>query len=181
MSLNLKLPKQKVYVKNASILRRLLAFILDIFVLNLVVFFPFQSIFSNALGSYSSLSLSNISHFSEIIQLKIPGIIYTALFFIFLLSLFYFALLESLTKQTVGMMIMRIYAEDFEAKKVSFFRALIRHLFILPVFPFYILWLVEPLHLAFYNERFLEKITKTRTVEYTTAAQSYLLQDLKKP
>lgn len=49
-------------------------------------------------------------------------------------------------------------------QEITIPRALLRNCFILPFFPFYIFWVVEPLYLAFYKERFLEKITGTKTV-----------------
>ncbi|MGV8172279.1 MAG: hypothetical protein ACP5OA_06325, partial [Candidatus Woesearchaeota archaeon] len=54
-----------------------------------------------------------------------------------------------------------------EENNISLWKAVIRNCYILPFFPFYIFWIVEPMYLAFYKERFLEKITHTRTICYS--------------
>jgi uncharacterized RDD family membrane protein YckC len=49
---------------------------------------------------------------------------------------------------------------------LTFAQALLRNLFLLPFFPFYLLWLIEPLFYVFQGERLLEYWSKTETVEY---------------
>lgn len=136
---------------NVSIWRRLLAFIFDILVINLVIAWPFQS----ALKNYTFKNITIHSIF--------PAEAYFIVFMIFILALLYFTFLEYYVGQTPGQMLMNIKSISNDGN-MSFWKAFVRNIFILPFFPFYILWVLEPIYLVFYKQRFLEKITNTDTV-----------------
>ncbi|MFC1647838.1 RDD family protein [Nanoarchaeota archaeon] len=145
-----QLPKSAY--KQAPIWKRASALIIDILVLNMVVFSPFRNFF---IGFAEGLS------FTELQSVFIPDNIYASLVFISILSLLYFALLQNYAQQTIGMMVMKLYV----VPPTGFFRCIVRNLFILPFFPFNLLWIVEPLYLAFKGRRVLEQLTGTNTVE----------------
>ena len=135
-------------IKSASMLKRSLALIIDILVINFTIAKPFQEI----LVSY----MSNATFFQTI-----PDNIYLIIFQISVLSLLYFSLFQYYFQQTIGMMVLQIYVMP----KASFIKCLIRNLFVLPFFPFSILWVLEPIYLNFKGIRWLEKVTGTMTVE----------------
>ncbi|HLD05549.1 MAG TPA: RDD family protein [Candidatus Nanoarchaeia archaeon] len=148
---------KSVYQFQASPLRRGLAFLVDLVIMNLIVFTPFEGILAQyAKGSWAeTLKMTSIP--SELLMVMVCMVI---------LAWLYLVLLEFLLRQTVGMMLLGLYVDG----QVSFWRVLIRNLFIVPFFPFFLLWLVEPIYLFFRGERWLEHLTHTRTVmfaEYT--------------
>ena len=48
--------------------------------------------------------------------------------------------------------------------QIGLWEAALKNCFVLPFFPFYIFWIIDPIYLIFYKERFLEKITFTKTI-----------------
>jgi uncharacterized RDD family membrane protein YckC len=148
---SLNLPTQRVHVRDASFLRRLLAFLTDVLIIDLALFAPFKDAMAG------SFELSSVLHGT----LQLTTAMYAAGITIALLALAYFMLFEYLLGQTLGMMLLGIHAQN-----VTLWRAFVRNLYLLPVFPFPILWVLEPLHLLWRKTRYLEMITKTRTVEF---------------
>lgn len=133
---------------NVGFWRRTLSFIVDLMIINMVIFYPFRDIFTKHPIGWESLSEAIIS--SEM---------YLAIFLMSVLALMYFAFFEYYLSQTPGQMMLRIKV----VQDVGFWKAVIRNCYILPFFPFYALWIVEPIYLALYGERLLEKITGTCT------------------
>ncbi len=142
----LAINKQGLTFKTAPFWKRAASFVLDLFVLNLLVFTHFQGLFSKAVRE-------NIG--------ELTPSVYLGVFFASIISLLYFALLEHYAQQTLGMMLVKLYA----VPKPGFWKAVARNLFVLPFFPFTLLWVIEPLHLYFKKKRFLELLTRTDTVE----------------
>jgi len=147
--------------------KRTLSFLMDILIINLVIVSPFRGIFSGYINSGSlkqSLSLG---------AMTMPSNMYWAIFFIFLLALLYFTFFDYYLGQTPGQMLLKIKTISIKEKdgQIKLWTAALRNCYILPFFPFYIFWVVEPLYLAFYKERLLEKITFTKTV-YESDKQS---------
>jgi len=103
-----------------------------------------------------------MSYSIEIRMQDFPMKIYFIVFIIFILSMLYFTFFEYYLSQSPGQLLMKIKVES--DKDIGFFKSLLRNIYLLPLFPFYLLWIIEPLYLIFYKERLLEKITNTRTV-----------------
>jgi uncharacterized RDD family membrane protein YckC len=142
-----------------SFWRRAAALFIDLMIINLVII----SNFGNALNRY----LDNITLGQSMkSQISLPSEVYIIIFIIALLALFYFTFFEYYLGQTIGDMIFRIRTVSLRKNsgKISLWSAAVRNCYILPFFPFYIFWIVEPLYLAFYKERFLEKITFTKVI-----------------
>ncbi len=140
----------------AQFWKRTFSFIIDLVIIDLVIFYPFNGVFAN---------FFNINIGSE----NIPSSIYFIVFIISLLAWLYFTFFEYYLGQSPGQMLTKIRVisiKDVKGKSESlnFWQALLRNCFILPFFPFYILWIMEPFYLAFYKERFLERLSVTRTV-----------------
>jgi len=157
----IKLPKAKSFTGPASVWKRLLAFIIDLMVINLIIVFPFRKIFQKI----TPTSYSETYNF----LLNNPG--YTKLMTVItitigLLALLYFVILENRLQQTIGKILLNIYIVS-DKKKLRFWQVLVRSLFLLPAFPFFLLWVIDPLFLFFTknNQRLSEIISKTRTVE----------------
>lgn len=136
---------------SASFWKRLIAFVFDLLVINLIVAWPFQS----TLEQYAKKEFS--------LDIVLPADAYFTVFMIFLLAMLYFTFLEYYIGQTPGQMLMNIESVALDGD-MTFWKALLRNIFILPFFPFYIFWVLEPIHLAFYKQRLLEKWTGTNTV-----------------
>ncbi len=154
--MDLNLPKARTVKKNAGFFKRLLALVLDLLILNFVIFSSFEKIFLK----YIDTNLSTVELITYF-QSAETSVLVTTIFFMALLSLFYFTLFELKIGQTLGMMILKIRVEG----ELSFWKCALRNIFVFPFFPFYILWIVDPIHLAIRGTRFTELITKTNTVE----------------
>lgn len=146
--------------KGVTFWKRLFAFIIDLMVINLVIIYPFRGIFIKYFSGISlaqSLSSNNIA---------VPTSAYFVMLIISALALLYFSFFDYYLGQTPGKMLLKIKVISTKEKDTSIgmWQALLRNCFVLPFFPFYIFWFVEPIYLAFYKERFLEKISSTKTV-----------------
>ncbi len=153
------LPKERTFEGPASLLKRVVAFIIDILILRFVVVYPFSK-------AWIAVPAGSFVETMEFFQQN-PGIsntVYTTSAVIGILMMLYFAIFEYKLHQTVGKMLMKIYVKD---KKLAFWQCLVRNLFLIPVFPFVLLWITEPLFMIFTKEhqRLLEIITKTKVVE----------------
>ena len=137
--------KERFLERRASIFKRLFAFVADLFILNFVVVYPFSELIS-----YYNSGFTNISQGMYVIVVIIS-----------LLALGYFVLMEWYFKKTLGMMLLRIEASG----NINFLTALTRHLYLVPMFPFSLLIIIDPLWLLFKGERLTEKITRTKTIE----------------
>ncbi len=145
-------------IKNhAPIGKRILAFIADFLIIDIVIFWAFQNAFAQVFFAKT---------FKEAMQSaqSINPAVYFLLLVVALLMLFYHTFFEYYLGQTPGQMFFTIRVIDRVKGEVGFWKALTRNLYILPFFPFYIFWIIEPIYLAFYKERFLERITNTATI-----------------
>ena len=99
-------------------------------------------------------------------QVHISGTLTFALLAMALLAMLYFAICESAVGQTVGKMLFGIRVAGV-ASPASFWRCLMRSLFLLPVFPFITFWLIDPLYMFFTqsSQRLLERWSRTVTIE----------------
>jgi len=159
----LKLPKEKRFKGPASIWKRLFAFLIDLIIIDFVIALPFRRILVNLMpagGSYSQT-------FDFLIENPgFTGLLTTITLFIGILSLLYFAILEWKLGQTIGKMFMNVFVVS-EKKKMKFWQAIVRSLFVLPVFPFILLWLIDPIVMFFNkdNQRLSEIFSKTKTIQ----------------
>ncbi len=159
----LKLPKERTFTGPALVWKRLLAFVADLLIINLVLFFPFKKIIQKSIPKFSSYSeaynfLASNQNYTT--TLTIVSLV-MALF-----ALLYFAWLEYKIQQTPGKMLFNVYVVS-DAKKLNFWQFIVRSLFIIPVFPFFLLWVIDPLFLFFTktNQRLSEILSKTKTIQ----------------
>ena len=155
----LHLPKKRVFAKPVSIWKRIAGLIIDLFLIYVLFLTPIMTL---AAGPYLELLPATVS---QAMTAEIPIQIYLAFGLFILLAFLYFSLMEYYLRQTLGMRLMGVYCDG----KITFGKTLLRNLFIIPVFPCYLLWVIEPLHLLFYGNRLMESITRTRDIEFFEA------------
>lgn len=143
-----------------SFSRRTLAFFLDMSLLSFTVLAP--------LSSFLDVFLPNTEFstaYHALLENQTMSYALTVLmFFVLSLVLFYFALCEYFVGQTAGKRWMNLKVTTLEGKNITFFQALVRNLLFLPVFPFILFWLIDPLYLVFSKQRLSEQLSKTKTL-----------------
>lgn len=154
--------QNKSFFGTASLLKRILALIFDILFINLIIGTPFNSLIKKIIGeniNYSTI-ITILNNNPEVLR-KLSII----LFFISILALFYFAVMEYKFGQTIGQMLIGIYVQS-EDKEIKFWQVIVSNLFILPFFPFFILWVIDPMYMFFSNnQRLSEKIARIKIVQ----------------
>lgn len=160
--MKLNLPKAATMKAPAAVWKRIFAFLIDILLIDFLFAFPFKGLFKKLVpsgGYFETVDyLTTSPRASTLLTLTI--------FLIGVLALLYFAILEYKTGQTIGKMLMNIQVEPTQ-KKGHFYQYLIRSMFLIAVFPFVILWILDPLFMIFSKEkrRLSEILSRTRTIE----------------
>ena len=157
----MKLPKQSRFIGPASIIKRFAAFIIDVLILNLVVLAPLQSLFAGIVPSGFRESyhyLTSNAHASNLV--------FGISIFVGLMFFIYFTVLEKVYGQSIGKMLMHISVVS-ETKQLTWWQVIVRNLFVLPFFPFILLWVIDPLMMAFSaeNRRLSDILSKTKVVQ----------------
>ena len=163
--INLNLPNQRTIEVNASIWKRVGAFLLYLLILDFVVFFPFKHILESlvpTMGSFTEIYTYLTTNPGASNQLNF--IIVT----LAILTLAYFAILEAKLGQTIGKYMFHIRVISIDSNnKPTLWRCLVRNIFLIPYFPFIFLWLIDPIYMAMTkdNMRLCEILSKTKVVE----------------
>ena len=154
---------KKTFLAQASVLKRIIAFIIDLFIVNMIILLPFRRIFENLVPNADSFSktfkfLSNNSDYSTSITIIMIVIAF--------LTILYFMILEKHLQQTVGKMLFNLYVKS-QTKDLKYWQLFVRSVFLIPVFPFVLLWFIDPIVMFFTkdNQRLSEILSKTKTVE----------------
>lgn len=165
MALNLELPKKKVFLGPALIWKRIVAFILDLILIEFIIIGPFRLVIMKLAG-FEGGSFGII--FSTPSNVSAIGTVFGL---ISIFGLAYFVLTEYVLGQTIGKMLMKLKVVSLSDKEQPGFGAcVLRSLFLLPVTPFYFLWVLDPVFMMFNknNQRLTEFLGKTMTIqEYT--------------
>lgn len=153
----------KRFYGQASVLKRMLAFIADILIVNLLILWPFRGTLESLLPNSDSFS-KTLDYFSR--NPDLGGNITIIMFGVSLLTILYFYLLEKKLGQTPGKMLFGLYvkSQDKELRKWQLF---VRSMFLIPIFPFILLWIIDPIVMLFNkeNQRLSEILSKTKVVE----------------
>jgi uncharacterized RDD family membrane protein YckC len=159
----LNLPKERVFIGPALAWKRIAAFFIDLSIVNLVILFPFRSLFQNIIPKDYSFSeayrlLSSSTNYT--------GFVSSVSLIMSILIILYFLLLEKKMGQTIGKSLMKIYIVS-DKNNLKAWQLLIRNLVFIPIFPFVLLWAIDPLFMFFTktNQRLSEILSRTRTVE----------------
>ena len=159
----LDLPKERTFIGPALLWKRIAAFFIDIVVINLIVLFPFRSLFQKIIPQEYSFSeayriFSSSTNYS--------GFITSVSLVMSVLIILYFVMMEKRMGQTIGKMLMKIYIVS-DANALKKWQLLARNAVFIPLFPFVLLWVLDPLFMFFTktNQRLTEILSKTRVVE----------------
>ena len=158
----LNLPKEKVFIGPALLWKRIGAFLIDMMILVVFVMYPFRKLFERILPSNYSFS----EMFNLLGSVQYTGYLVSIYLAYSILILMYFYFLEKKMGQTIGKKIMNIYvvSDTDNLKRWQFF---VRNLVFIPVFPFDLLVLADPLFMIFTktNQRLSEILSRTKVVE----------------
>lgn len=159
----LNLPQERTLIGPALLWKRIAAFFIDIVIINLIILFPFRALFQKIIPKDYSFSeaykfLSSSTNYS--------GFLASVSFVISILIILYFFMLENKSQQTIGKMLMKIYVAS-NTNNLKKWQLLARNLVFIPLFPFVLLWILDPLFMFFTksNQRLTEILSRTRVVE----------------
>ena len=155
--------KGKTFLAQASVLKRLIAFVIDLLIINMIILFPIRRVFEKIIPDTQSFSktldfLGDKSGYSTSMTVIILIVAF--------LTILYFMLLEKNLKQTPGKMLFNLYI-DSQTKDLKYWQLFVRSIFLIPIFPFALLWIIDPIVLIFTkdNQRLSEILSGTKVVE----------------
>jgi len=147
----------------ASPWKRIFSFILDLFIINIFIIGPFTTILQNSFPSSADI-MENYNYLYS--NPDIINSLYMVFGTIFILTYAYFVLFEYKLRQTPGKMVFNLYLAPMKKKDpIKILQILLRNLAAFPIFPFSLLWIVDPLYLIFTGRRLSDVFSKTIYVE----------------
>ena len=159
----LNLPESKAFIAPASLLKRFVAYFIDLVIVNFIIISPFNVILEKIIPSGS---------FSETYQYiqnnpEVSSIIFFLSVVIGILIVAYFTVFEYLTQQTPGKMLMRQYIVKETGQQLKLRNYIISNLTFMPVFPFILLWIADPVYMVISpkSQRLMERFTRILVVE----------------
>ena len=160
---SLKLPIARKITRNASLIKRGVAFILDLTIINLIIAYPLKGLINSFLPEFSSFT-ETYNYFLTNQELS-SGLLFIS-FTISILSIAYFTILESRIGQSIGKKLLHLKVISL-GEKPKTWRYILRSLFLIPVFPFILLWFLDPIYIFFNTkgQRLTESISKTKVIE----------------
>lgn len=163
MESSLNLPKARIMATNASLIKRGVAFLIDLSVINLIIAFPFKKYLINAIPENLSI-MEMHTHF--LTNDKLIFSLYIITMIIAVLSITYFTVLEYSIQQTLGKKLLNLKVIALN-KNPKIWQYWVRSLFLVPLFPFILLWFIDPLYLFFnkQGQRFTEQLSKTKVIQ----------------
>ena len=153
--------REKFFIAPASITRRVIAFIIDMLIFDFIILFPFNKLFNKLIpGTTAMQQYSFVQQNPAVLKSLMPLLIITSIILVL-----YFSFFEYKLQQTPGKIILRI--KIIPETKITFWNYLFSNLTFLPIFPFNLLWIIDPIYLIFSpkNQRFMEKINKIIVVQ----------------
>jgi uncharacterized RDD family membrane protein YckC len=148
-------PRISKVSQDASFLRRMCAFILDLLIINLFFLAPFAPVFESLVVRTQGAEVSAIAYTQREVG---------ALMLLFAIIYVYFVLMEYLQGQTVGMMLTNLRMDgDSSLSAVA-----VRNCFVFPVLPFALFWVIEPIAIGIKRRGVLEYLSRTRTLHQRT-------------
>ena len=142
-------------MQKASLLKRLIAFSIDLLILNSILLWPFNILLLKNFPDLQKTSLTSI------LSTDLAAII----FFMGIVILLYFTLFEYKYQQTIGKYFVRIKISE----KKNFSSLLLSNVIFIPTIPFLLLAIVDVIYLIFNpnNQRLTEKFLKINNVDAT--------------
>ncbi|MFH1331728.1 MAG: RDD family protein [archaeon] len=148
---------------NASFWKRVIAYIIDAIIINIIIIWPFQKVIVRLSVDFQSNNIMQVYNYissnQEAIRATLPEM---AILFVIvsLLTIAYWAILEYKLRQSIGKMILNIYVKSDE-KTLTLSQCIIRNISKISG----ILLLIDCIGIIGNRQRFLERISKTRVIE----------------
>ena len=154
-------PGLKTFEGPAQLWRRVLAFVFDLFVIDVVFVSSFKGFFEGVVPSGFSASMNFFESNAGLVQSLTVVVALIAL-----LVLLYFSVLQFRVGQTLGQYFVGVYVKS-EGKVLSFWQCVLSNITFIPFFPFFILWVVDPLHMFFSgkSQRLMQRFAKVVVVQ----------------
>ena len=160
---SLNLPRPNRIKRNASLIKRGVAFVVDIAIINLIIAYPLKSYMNQLLPNFTSFTdtynyfMANQDLSYSLLSISIA---------ISVLSIAYFTILELNMGQSIGKKFLHLKVISLE-KNPKMWQYILRSLFLIPLFPFILLWLIDPIYIFFNTDgqRLTESISKTKVIE----------------
>jgi len=154
--------KKKAFFAQASVLKRLAAFAIDMLIINILLLWPFKNSFEKLLPDTDSFSEA----FNYLSSDGIGNALMILMFASSLVTILYFVLLEKKFAQTPGKMLLKLYVRS-QVKELKNWQLWVRCMFLIPIFPFVLLLFIDPIVMFFNkdNQRLSEILSKTVTVQ----------------
>lgn len=155
--------KLKMQLFPAPLWKRAFAYVIDVFVVNLIIVLPFQKVLEE-LGS-ELVNKSFFETYKVLLQTDLRALL-PKLFFIFtiisFLSVLYWAILEHKIGQSVGKILFNIYVRS-QTEKLTFWQCFLRNVTKVSTLPL----ILDASYMIFTRgyQRYFEKISKTFVAE----------------
>lgn len=155
--------KLKVTFFPASLWKRAFAYIIDSFVINLIIIMPFQKLLEDLGKGFSDKGFFEV--YKILYQSDLKSIM-PKLFFMFtiisLLSVLYWAILEYKIGQSVGKILFNIHVKS-QTEKLTFWQCFLRNITKVSTLPL----ILDASYMIFTKgyQRYFEKVSKTFVVE----------------
>lgn len=153
----------RTFIGPALLWKRIIAFLIDVLIIFVVVFYPFRKLLQSVLPKASSFS----EMYNLVLSEAYDGYLVSAYVAMSLLAFLYFYLMERKMSQTIGRKIMKLYIIS-EKESLTRWQALVRNLVFIPIFPLNFLYIVDPAFMLFTktNQTLTDILSKTKTVEF---------------
>ncbi|MEM4245350.1 MAG: RDD family protein [Candidatus Nanoarchaeia archaeon] len=146
---------------NANFWKRVLAYIIDAVIVNVIIIWPFQKTLTELTSAYQDQNLLKYMTAinEEALRNALPqlGLLFVI---ISLLTIAYWALLEHKFGQSIGKMIMKIYVKSDE-KILTLWQCVVRNISKISG----ILLIIDCIGIISNNQRYLERVSKTKVIE----------------
>ena len=160
--IDLKLPKKRMMIADASKLKRIVSFFIDFILVQIIIFGPFSGVVQNQIPMSTNFQENLL--FME----QNPDLLYElapVLFTMFFLVFAYFMIFEYFMQTKPGKLIFGLKIVGIENSKPNILRLIARNVVAFPVFPFTIFWIADPLYLIFTGQRLIDKFTQIKVIE----------------
>ena len=160
---DLKLPKKRSMLTKAPSWKRIFSFIIDLFIINIFIIGPFTAVLQNSMPTSTDFMDNYNFLYSNPELIDQLSFVFGV---IFILIFAYFVLFEYKLRQTPGKMFFNLYLAPMKKKEqLTVLRIILRNVAVFPIFPFSLLWIIDPLYLIFTGKRLSDVFSKTVYVE----------------
>jgi uncharacterized RDD family membrane protein YckC len=165
---DLHLPEKRLFLGPAMLWKRIVAFMLDLFMIDFFILSPFSAVAEKIFTGTTDVLAAYRMIQDNSSQLQALTMMFSV---IITLALAYFVLMQYAVGQTPGCMLLNLHVVSEVDGKVfarpTFWQCFVRNIFIIPAIPFVLLWIIDPFYLFFAkkNQRLSEWLSNTRVIE----------------